>query len=77
MAGTDLLLAVYSIAVGLLALHRRMQLNNFNPRRKSASRQSGTSSNPKANYSLVPAFRRDNPINVKERFTVLVSSASC
>lgn len=21
---------------------------------------------PKANYSLVPAFRRDNPINVKE-----------
>ncbi|EGQ2042939.1 hypothetical protein I2526_003331 [Escherichia coli] len=25
-----------------------------------------TSRHPKANYSLVPAFRRDNPINVKE-----------
>ncbi|TLI99024.1 hypothetical protein FEK41_06935 [Escherichia sp. E4694] len=25
-----------------------------------------TSHHPKANYSLVPAFRRDNPINVKE-----------
>jgi len=24
------------------------------------------SRHPKANYSLVPAFRRDNPINVKE-----------
>jgi hypothetical protein len=28
--------------------------------------QPAHSSNPKANYSLVPAFRRDNPINVKE-----------
>jgi hypothetical protein len=38
---------------------------------------SSTERLPKANCSLVPAFRRDNPINVKERFTVLVSSASC
>lgn len=47
MAGADLRHAVYSIAVGLLALHRRMQWNNFHPRCKSAARQPGHSSNPK------------------------------
>nr|CEP28700.1 hypothetical protein KV8917_160068 [Klebsiella variicola] len=67
MAGADLLLAVYSIAVGLLALHRHMQWNNFHPRRKSATRQPGHSSNPKANYSLAShKGGRSNPIYVKE-----------
>ena len=47
MAGADLPLAVYSIAVGYLALHRRMQWHNYHPRRKSAGRQPGHSPNPK------------------------------
>lgn len=35
-----------------------------------------TSRHPKANYSLVPAFRRDNPINVKEPANLFRLAAS-
>ncbi|ENO7778828.1 hypothetical protein ACB529_003818 [Escherichia coli] len=42
----------------------------------SCAHQPAHSSNPKANYSLVPAFRRDNPINVKEPANLFRLAAS-